>query len=97
MYREGRGTPQNAQEAFNWMSQSAQQHYPPAQYSLGQMYSNGRGVQKNDTQALHWYTQAAENGEKDAQYNLGMMYLNAEGTAKICLLPKMATTRCRCR
>ncbi len=44
MYDNGRGVPQDYQEALKWYRLAAEQGNAIAQYNLGFMYDNGEGV-----------------------------------------------------
>ena len=61
MYREGRGTEQNDELAFDWYKLAAEQGHAPAQYNLGLMYGNGRGVPQNYVRAHMWFNLASVN------------------------------------
>ena len=82
MYDEGRGVPQDYQEAAKWYRQAAAQGYAVAQYNLGVMYGKGQGVPQDYQEAMKWYRQAAAQGRAAAQYNLGVMFVNGEGVSK---------------
>jgi len=74
MYAEGRGVPQDNQEALKWCRLSAEQGNAVAQFFLGEMYAECRGVPYDHQEAVNWYRLSAEQGNADAQYNLGLMY-----------------------
>jgi uncharacterized protein len=79
MYENGRGVPQDYDEAVKWYRLAAAKGDAHAQYNLGVMYENGKGVPKNYDQAIKCYRLAAGQGNADAQYNLGAMYANGVG------------------
>ncbi len=79
MYDNGKGVPQDYQEAVKWYRQAAQQGIAPAQHNLGVMYDNGKGVPQDYQEAVKWYRQAAQQGIAPAQHNLGVMYDNGKG------------------
>lgn len=61
---EGKGVKQNAEEAFYWISQSAQAECIQAQLKLAWMYETGTGVQEDKNKAIALYKEAAENAQK---------------------------------
>ena len=79
MYADGRGVPQDDQEAVKWSRLAAKQGFTEAQYNLGVMYEEGRGLPQDYQQALMWYRKAAEEGNASAQNNLGGMYAEGRG------------------
>ena len=79
MYRDGKGVPQDTQEAVKWYRKAAEQGFAQAQHNLGWMYSNGQGVPQDAQESVKWYRKAAEQGDAQAQFNLGLMYSNGQG------------------
>ena len=79
MYAEGKGVPQDYQEAVKWYRLAAAQGNTPAQYSLGLAYEKGQGVPQDYQEAVKWYRVAAAQGNEFAQVNLGVMYTNGRG------------------
>ena len=79
MYRNGRGTQQNYEEAAVWYRKAAEQGHADAQSNLGSMYSGGHGVPQNYKEAAVWYRKAAEQGEAIAQHNLAQLYRLGQG------------------
>ncbi len=79
MYFNGRGVPQDDEEAVRWFRRAAEQGLAHAQNWLGTMYFNGRGVPQDDEEAVRWYRRAAEQGLAHAQNWLGTMYFNGRG------------------
>ncbi|HUN53088.1 MAG TPA: peptidoglycan-binding protein [Candidatus Sulfotelmatobacter sp.] len=71
-YMLGRGVAANDAAALKWLQQSADRHYPEAQYLVGLIYTNGRGVPRDLAWAARWYGKAAEQGLVRAQYMLGL-------------------------
>ncbi|HYA16317.1 MAG TPA: tetratricopeptide repeat protein, partial [Bryobacteraceae bacterium] len=87
MYSEGKGVPQDDEEAVQWYRRAAAQRNASAEGNLGGMYTEGRGVSKDDKEAMRWFRLAAEqNDDPDAsaaaQGNLGVMYKNGQGTQR---------------
>jgi localization factor PodJL len=76
-YFEGRGVPQNTQEAVSWFERAAARDLAPAQYRLGGLYEKGQGVKKDIDQARRLYRAAADSGNAKAMHNLAVLY--AEG------------------
>ena len=62
MYANGRGVPQNDQEAVTWYRKAAEQGDAQAQSYL------------DDREKLKSYRKATEQGKVDARYNLGAAY-----------------------
>jgi hypothetical protein len=79
IYAEGKGVPQDYQEAVKWYRLAAAQGNVPAQYSLGLAYEKGQGVPQDYQEAVKWYRLAAAQGNQFAQINLGVMYTNGTG------------------
>ena len=79
MYEEGKGVPQDYQEAVKWYRLAAAQVNTPAQYSLGLAYEKGQGVPQDYQEAVKWYRLAAAQGNEFAQVNLGVMYTDGRG------------------
>jgi localization factor PodJL len=79
-YAEGKGVPQNLDEAAKWMDRAAQAGIIPATFRLGTFYEKGLGVKKDTDQARRYYTQAAERGNAKAMHNLAV--LDADGGGK---------------
>ena len=79
MYAEGKGVPQDFQEAVKWYRFAAGQGNSSAQYSLGLAYENGQGVPQDYQEAIKWYRLAAAQGNQFAQISLGVMYTNGTG------------------
>ena len=67
MYEQGRGVPQDYNQAVDWYRKAAEQNEAAAQYSLGLMYDQGTGVPRNLSEANRWYNLAAKNGDPDAR------------------------------
>lgn len=78
-YANGRGAPQNYQEAVKWYYLSAKQGYAPAQNRLGFCYYRGLGTPQNYTEAVLWYRKAAIQGNSAAEDNLGICYFGGRG------------------
>ena len=70
MYYQGKGVPQDDQEAVRWYWQAADQGDAYAQNTLGYMYHDGKGVQKDSIQAYMWWVLSAEQGFRLAKESL---------------------------
>ncbi|MFT5448247.1 MAG: TPR repeat protein [Gammaproteobacteria bacterium] len=79
IFANGKGVPQNNNEAIKWYRLAAEQGNAGAQYNLALMYYEGHGVPANYAEAVKWFRLAAEQGDADAQNNLATAYLNGKG------------------
>jgi localization factor PodJL len=79
-YAEGKGVPQNLDEAAKWIDRAAQAGIIPATFRLGTFYEKGLGVKKDTDVARRYYIQAAERGNAKAMHNLAV--LDADGGGK---------------
>jgi len=79
-YAEGKGVPQNLDEAAKWFDRAAQAGIIPATFRLGTFYEKGLGVKKDTDLARRYYTQAADRGNAKAMHNLAV--LDADGGGK---------------
>ena len=52
LYANGRGVPQDFQEAVRWYRQAAEQGHPAGQWALGRRYVRGEGVEQDLAEAL---------------------------------------------
>jgi TPR repeat protein len=59
MYEQGRGVPQDYEQAFAWHLKSAERENAQAQVSVGSMYEYGKGVPKDYVRAHMWYNLAS--------------------------------------
>ena len=64
------------QRAFDLINKSANQNYPQAQFTLGEMYENGDFVRRDYDQAIKWYEMAASHNILQANTCLGDIYYN---------------------
>ncbi len=79
MYANGRGVPQDHEQAARWFQLAAEQDHAEAQFNLGNIYATGEGVPQDDEEAARWYRRAAEQGHARAQYSLAGMYASGRG------------------
>jgi TPR repeat protein len=82
MYFNGRGVPQDLDEAIRWVRLAADQGFVKAQFNLGLSYDTGTGVPPDPAEAARWFRRAANQGDATAQRNLGVMYANGEGVPR---------------
>ena len=76
-FAEGKGVPQNFDEAAKWYDRAAQAGVVPAIFRLGTFYEKGLSVKKDVDIARRYYLQAAERGNAKAMHNLAV--LDADG------------------
>ena len=89
IYRDGREAVKDDTIALNWLTQSAEQGYVEAQYSLGVMYKNCCGANKSDYEsAIAWLQIAANSGHVLAKEELDSLLaqIDSEQYAKASLL-----------
>jgi TPR repeat protein len=73
MHDQGKGVPQDHEEAVKWYYLSAEQGLANAQYNLGSMYANGEGVAKDKTLSYLWWNIAGSNGHNKAEINKALL------------------------
>lgn len=76
-YSEGRGVPQNLQQALHWLERAAAAGFAPAQFRLASLKEQGEGLKKDLHAARRLYIAAASKGHAKAMHNLAVLY--AEG------------------
>jgi localization factor PodJL len=76
-YAEGRGVPQDLQEAARWFERAADAGFVPAQFRLAGLNEKGEGLKKDLQAARRLYLSAANKGHAKAMHNLAVLY--AEG------------------
>jgi TPR repeat protein len=81
-YEDGKGVPQDDDQAAGWFHKAADQGNAQAQNSLGVMYALGRGVQRDKQEAVRWYKKASRQGQAEAIYNVAISYYNGEGVGE---------------
>jgi localization factor PodJL len=72
-FAEGRGVPQDLQQAVAWYQRAAAQGFAPAQYRLASMFERGLGVKADLARARVWYQRAAEGGVVKAMHNMAVL------------------------
>jgi TPR repeat protein len=78
----GKGVPQNYQEALRLFRKAADNGSALAQAKVGFLYADGKGIPQDYSEAVKWYRRAAERGESSGQYFLGMSYFEGKGVAQ---------------
>jgi TPR repeat protein len=81
-YANGKGVPRDYAKAFEYLSQSANQGYAPAQTALGSCYALGDGVPRNYAQAVGWYRKAAAQADPLGEYCLGYACAHGKGVSE---------------
>jgi localization factor PodJL len=76
-YADGRGLPQNMNEAIRWFERAANAGFAPAQFRLASLSEKGDGLKKDLQAARRLYLAAAGKGHAKAMHNLAVLY--AEG------------------
>jgi TonB family protein len=61
LYENGKGVPQDLNEALKWYRLAAEQNYGGAQNNLGLIYALGRGVPRDPVRAYMWFSLAASS------------------------------------
>jgi localization factor PodJL len=79
-FAEGKGVPQNYDEAVKWYDRAARAGLMPAVFRLGTFYEKGLGVKRDTDIARRYYLQAAQRGNAKAMHNLAV--LDADGGGK---------------
>ena len=67
LYQKGVGVPQDAGQAANWYTKSAEKGKAKAQLALSKLYYTGQGVEKNYVQAFVWSNLASIHGSIEAK------------------------------
>lgn len=81
-YAHGEGVMRDEAKAAEYLRQSADQRYAPAQAALGSCYARGLGVRQDYSLALRWYRKAAAQGDALAEYCLGYACAHGKGVPK---------------
>jgi TPR repeat protein len=79
MYLEGRGVPQNDEQAAVHLRMAADSGRAEAQRAVGRLYANGWGVPQNHARAAEWFRRAADQGDAEGMILLAGMYLLGRG------------------
>ena len=62
-YRWGVGVERNLILAAQWILKSAEQKYPLAERTIGEMYERGEGLSASNEEAMRWYKRAVRHGD----------------------------------
>lgn len=81
-YRDGRGAPQNCDEALRWFRKAVENGSVEAQTDLGILYETGGCVDKRPDIATRWYLKASKKGYAPAQAHLAKMYADGNGVRR---------------
>jgi uncharacterized protein len=71
---EGRGVPQNFEEARYWLQEAANKNMPEALLDLAALNIQGLGGPRDDGAACELFERAAAQGNSDAMFALGALY-----------------------
>lgn len=82
MYAQGRGVPQDFEQAFAWSHKAAVQSNAAAEVRVCFAYATGRGVARDAAKAFKWCTQAADRGSAPGAYGLALLYEHGNGTPR---------------
>ncbi len=80
-YAEGKGVPQDFEQAAVWYQRAAAHGHATAQYRLGALYERGVGVQADPARARVWYGRAAAQGNVRAMHNLAVLSAGRAGNS----------------
>ncbi len=69
IYRLGKGTEVDMEEAFRMYKAASVRGHSLAQNALGVLYATGSGTEPNDLEAFAWFTVAALQGNEEARKN----------------------------
>src|SRR5262249_42839193 len=69
-YRDGRGVPQDNEQALAWLRKAADRRDAGGMSSLGHLYEEGLGVPQDRAEAVKWYRKAAARGDAFAAERL---------------------------
>jgi putative methionine-R-sulfoxide reductase with GAF domain len=78
-YADGKGVPQNYQDAMAWFAKAAAHANEKAQWKLGLGYMKGIGVPQDEGKAVDWFKRAANGGDVRAQSALSEVYFSGRG------------------
>ena len=79
MYLNGRGVPQDYDEAVKWFRLATKQWAADTQWIFSHKQHDGDGALKKNADTLKWYRLAAEQGNAIAQADLGEMHATSKG------------------
>lgn len=82
MYREGRGTPKDSFQGFNWFLKAAAKDDLRSINAVADMLAAGEGIPKDVHSAIRWYEKAARKGDPYAMNRLADIYTDGNGVPK---------------
>lgn len=82
LYKNGFGTSQDINKAFELNLEGAQLGDQTAMFNVAYSYGQGQGIEANQSEAFKWYKKLADAGNIAAQNNIGAMYQNGTGVSK---------------
>jgi TPR repeat protein len=62
LYQEGKGVPQDYEQALVWYRKAAAAGHAEAQYNLGNLYEKGLGTAKDPAEAIKWFRTVGQVG-----------------------------------
>lgn len=81
-YKNGRGIPLDASQAFLWYQKAAELGDAAGMLSLANCYREGIGTEKNEALAFTWDEKAAELEDPSAMLNVALCYEDGLGTGE---------------
>jgi hypothetical protein len=64
---------QDYTNGLKWLSKSADQGFPPAEYALGILFKSGLGVPTNRPTADRWFQKASDQGYVPAEHEAALI------------------------
>ena len=90
LYYDGKGVPQDFQQAADWFALSADHDYTKAQYNLGEMYAVGKGVKRDYIQAYKWLNICASKGDETCASHRDLIAQKLKGS-KLAAAQRMSS------
>ncbi len=82
LYEDGELIDYDQGLSIKWLTEAANQNYPPAMNRLGAAYALGRGVPEDDARGTDYYRRAADLGDARAMLNYARALEMGSGTEK---------------
>ncbi len=73
---EGRGGPQNVEQAWEWLLRGAENGVPAAQYMAAQFLAEGISCERNEKAAFDWFMESAIAGYEESVNVIALCYEN---------------------
>ena len=70
LYLQGEQVPKDVTKALEYLTASAKEGNPLAQYTLGKLYLMGKDVERDREEAYRWFQASAQQGNPYAQFFL---------------------------